>query len=62
MDPIEFKKWMDESTLEELVKSCIWQSVMEGTAHCGWTDRAREGLVESVNDSVIWALRQKLPK
>jgi hypothetical protein len=43
---------------QDLVKTAIWQAVMEGTAFCGWTDRAREVLVESVQDSVLWALNQ----
>lgn len=40
----------------KLVMGSIWSSVMEGTAWCGWTDNAREGLLKSVQDSVDWAL------
>ena len=42
-------------TREQRLKQTIWETVMEGTAHCGWTDRAREGLVQSVQDAVLWA-------
>jgi hypothetical protein len=44
------------SPQEQLVMANIWSAVMEGTAWCGWTDRARESLVQSVQDSVRWAM------
>lgn len=44
-----------QMTREQRLKQTIWETVMEGTAHCGWTDRAREGLVKSVQDAVLWA-------
>lgn len=46
-------------SVEELVNTVIWESVMENTAHCGWTINAREGLVRQVQDSVKWALETK---
>lgn len=49
-------------TVRELVDAQIWSSVMEATAWCGWTDRARDGLVKNVQESVQWALDQHLPK
>jgi hypothetical protein len=51
-----------QMTLRELVDSQIWVSVMEYTAGTGWTDRARDGLVKNVQESVQWALDQHLPK
>lgn len=42
----------------KLVMGSIWATVMEGTAWCGWTDRAREGLLKEVQDSVDWALSE----
>lgn len=60
MTPEELKDHIKNVTLQELVDTCIWQSVMEGTAWCGWTDRAREGLIKSVQENVRWAIEQKL--
>lgn len=62
MTPQEHHEWLNTCTMQELVDSCIWQTVMEGTAFCGWTDRARDGLVKSVQDSVRWAIEQKTTK
>ena len=53
-------EWLQKATLQELVDQVIWESLMEGTAHCGWTDRARNGLVRNCQDSVRWATSQKL--
>lgn len=49
-------------SLRALVDSAIWSSVMECTAFCGWTERAREGLVKAVQANVKWALDQHLPE
>lgn len=56
MTPEEMQKFLKTSNLKELCESVIWTSVMEGTAHCGWTDNARNGLVKSVQESVAWAI------
>lgn len=45
-----------DPSLVEKCNSAIWGAVMEGTAWCGWTDRAREGLVESVQSAVAFAI------
>lgn len=52
MTPDEHRKWYIEAPIEEVIKTVIWSTVMEGTAWCGWTDRAREGFVKSVQESV----------
>lgn len=57
---MEAQEWKEKATLQELVDSCIWQSVMEYTAHTGWTDKAREGLVKQVQKHVRWAIEEKL--
>lgn len=62
MTPDEHQKWISTCSLKELVDSCIWQSVMEATAHCGWTDKARESLVANVQEHVRWAIETKLPE
>lgn len=62
MSPQERAEWIEKATLQELVDSAIWSAVMEGTAWCGWTDRAREGLVKQVQESVKWAIDKKLTK
>ena len=49
------KEW----SVERLVKQVIWESIMEGTAWCGWTDGARGGLVRETQHSVLWALEFK---
>ncbi len=59
MDPIEHAKWIKTATLRELIDSAIWGAVMEYTAWTGWTDKARESLVESVQESVRWALDER---
>lgn len=59
MSPAEHAKWIKTATLKELVGSVICGAVLEGTSHCGWTDRARDGLVESITESVFWAIDQK---
>lgn len=51
--------WAEQATLQELVNKVIWESVMGGTAHCGWTDNARDMLVKNVQDSVRWAIEKK---
>lgn len=51
---------LKDVSLEALIERVIWESVMEGTAWCGWTDRARDGLVREVYDSVKWAIDQKM--
>ena len=56
----DYYEWLEKVTLEELCDKVIWESVMEGTAWCGWTDRARDGLVKSVQDSVKWAINKKI--
>lgn len=60
MSPQEHAEFLKKTTLKELVHSCLWQSIMEGTAHCGWTDRARDGLFESCWDHVQWAIDEKI--
>jgi hypothetical protein len=62
MNPNRAYEWLQKASLQEVVDQVIWEQVMEGTAHCGWTDRAREGLVKSVQESVRWAIAQKLPQ
>jgi len=59
-NPDQAHEWLQKATLQELLDQVIWESVMGGTAHCGWTDRARDGLVKSVQESVQWAIKQKL--
>ena len=59
MTPEEMLQKLKAMTLEELVMQVIWSSIMEGTAHCGWTDNARAGLVRNVQDSVKWAFDEK---
>lgn len=49
----------DNLSLNELIDAVIWETVMEGTAHCGWTDRARGGLVKHIQENVRWALEFK---
>lgn len=60
MNPNEAREWIEKATVYELVNSVIWESIMYNTAHCGWTDKARDGLVKDVQDSVKWALDKKL--
>lgn len=60
MSPEEHAKWLKNATLNELVDSTIWQSIMAFTAHCGWTDNARNNLVKIVQEDVRWAIDQKL--
>ena len=60
MTPKEHAEWLNNATLDELVDSVIWTSIMEFTAHCGWTDKARLGLVEHVREDVRWVINQKL--
>lgn len=60
MNPNKAYEWMQKATMVELVEQCIWESIMSGTAHHGWTDNARENLVLSVQESVRWAIAQKL--
>lgn len=55
----DFHEWLKNCSLEDLCDKVIWESVMENTAHCGWTDRARDGLVKSVQESVKWAIEKK---
>lgn len=45
-------------TKEDLLMRIVWQSIMEHTAHCGWTLRARESLVEHTQENVKWALSE----
>lgn len=59
LDPQRAYEWLQKATLEELVDQVIWESVMEGTAHCGWHENARENLVKFVQESVKWAIAQK---
>jgi hypothetical protein len=61
INPNKAYEWLQKATLEELVNKVIWESAMEGTAHCGWTDRARDNLVKNIQDSVKWAITQKSP-
>ena len=60
MTPTEMQERIKKMTLQELVNHCIWESIMAGTAWCGWTQRAREGLVKSTQENVSWAIEQKL--
>lgn len=62
MTPIEMEAWIEKATLEELVMNAIWTSVMEGTAHCGWTDRARDGFVNNVQERIKWCFERKAAK
>lgn len=59
MTPQERAEWLKKATLKELVQRCLWQSIMEGTAHSGWTDRAREGLFKNCWKHVEWAIDEK---
>jgi hypothetical protein len=59
MTPEEQHTWLENATLPQLVNTVIWEAIMEGTAHCGWTDRARDGLVKHVQESVQWAMDYK---
>lgn len=52
-------EWTKKATLQELVDQCIWESVITGTAYCGWTDNARDNLVKLVQENVRWAIAQK---
>lgn len=42
-------------TKEEVINQVIWEEIMEGTAHAGWTDKARANLVKLVQYNVQWA-------
>lgn len=53
-------EWLQKATLKELVDQVIWESIMAGTAHCGWTDKARRALVKDTQESVHWAIAQKV--
>lgn len=53
--------WLQKATLNELVDQVIWESIMGVTAHTGWTERARLDLVKHTQESVRWAIAQKLP-
>lgn len=57
--PEDVMDWIEKASLEELCASVVWFSVMEGTAHCGWTDHARENLVRHVQEQVRWAIERK---
>lgn len=61
INPNKAYEWLQKATLAELVDKVIWESIMEGTAHCGWTDNARDGLVETTQEAVRWAIAQKQP-
>lgn len=58
--PEQVQIWIKSSSVEELCKHVIWENIMEGTAHCGWSQRAREGLVKQTQDGVAWALKTKI--
>jgi hypothetical protein len=53
---------VENATLKELVNQVIWESVMENTAHQGWSNFSRDTFVKNVQDSVSWALEVKLGK
>lgn len=50
---------VQKASLIELLDQVVWESFMAGTAHCGWTDHARESLLKEIQSSVHWALDQK---
>lgn len=54
--------FVQRATLQELVDQVIWETIMGETAWCGWTERARLGLVKRTQEAVRWAISQKLPK
>lgn len=60
MKPNEVQFYIQDSSLKKLCADQIWNSIMENTAWCGWTEKARSNLVDAVVESVHWAIDQKI--
>jgi hypothetical protein len=58
----EYSEWLPKATLSELTDKVIMETILEATAWCGWTDKARESLVKETQNAVRWAIDMKSPK
>lgn len=59
MTVVKVENVHDKLTFEQLCHKVIWETLMEGTAHCGWTDMARKNLVENMQNSISWAIAKR---